>query len=38
LSVQMFELLLDGIILGRRKRRAVQVSHDVAREGRIAEP
>ncbi len=38
LSTQMFELLLDGIILGRRKRSAVETMHDVARESRIAEP
>ena len=38
LSTQMFELLLDGIILGRRKRRAVEIEYDVARESRIAEP
>jgi hypothetical protein len=38
LSMKMFELLLDGIILGRRKRRAVETMHDVARESRIVEP
>ena len=38
LNAQTFELLLDGIILGRRKRNAVQMKHDVTREGRIAKP
>ena len=38
LSVQQFELFLDGIMLGHRKRSAVQTKHDAARTSHIAEP
>lgn len=37
LSVRALELLFDGIVLGTRKRSAVQPMHDVAGESRIAE-
>jgi transposase len=38
LSARAFELLLDGIMLGARKRSTVQTMYDVGRAGRIAEP
>ena len=38
LSTRAFELLLDGIMLGARKRRAVQAMHDFGRASRIAQP
>ncbi len=38
LSARAFELLLDGIMLGARKRSTVQAMYDVGRASRIAEP
>ena len=38
LSVRAFELLLDGIMLGIRKRNTVRVMNDAARASRIADP
>ena len=38
LSMRTFELILDGIVLGKRRRRDVQVMHDARGESRIARP
>jgi hypothetical protein len=38
LSTRAFELILDGIFLGVRRTRGVQVVHDTRRESRIAQP
>ena len=38
LNARAFELLLDGIMLGPRKRSAVQTGYDTARASRIAKP
>lgn len=38
LSVRAFELLLDGIMLGARKRSRVQTMYDAGRASRNAEP
>jgi transposase len=38
LSARAFELILDGILLGERHRRGVQVMHDAARESASARP
>lgn len=38
LSLRAFELILDGIVLGKRRRRDVQIMHDARGESRIARP
>jgi transposase len=38
LSARAFELFLDGIVLGVRKRSTVKQLHDTARESRIPQP
>lgn len=38
LSTRAFELILDGISLGVRRARGVQVVHDARRESRSAQP
>jgi transposase len=38
LSARAFELILDGILLGERHRRGVQVMHDARRESASARP
>jgi len=38
LSLQAFELILDGIVLGGRRTLSVQTQHDARREGHFAQP
>lgn len=38
LSMQAFELILDGIVLGGRRVLGVQTQHDVRRESHFAQP
>lgn len=38
IGLQAFELILDGIILGGRHARRVQIVHDARREGHFAQP
>jgi len=38
ISARAFELILDGIVLGGRHRRGVEMQHDHRRESSIAQP